>query len=49
VTWLLKGINKTDLDLLIAARALDLGAFLVTNDRALLDGAIPGLDVEHWV
>ena len=49
MTWLLKGINKTDLDLLIAARALDLGAFLVTNDRALLDGAIPGLNVENWV
>ena len=44
-----KGINKTDLDLLIAASALDLGASLVTNDRALLDGAIPGLNVENWV
>lgn len=44
-----KGVNKTDLDLLIAATALDLGATLVTNDRALLDGTIPGLSVENWV
>jgi predicted nucleic acid-binding protein len=38
-----------DLDLPIAATALDLGATLVTNDRALLDGAIAGLRVENWV
>jgi tRNA(fMet)-specific endonuclease VapC len=44
-----KGVNKTDLDLLIAATALDLGATLVTNDRALLDGTIPRLNVENWV
>jgi predicted nucleic acid-binding protein len=37
------------MDLLIAATALDLGATLVTNDRALLDGAISGLSVENWV
>jgi tRNA(fMet)-specific endonuclease VapC len=43
-----KGVNKTDLDLLIAATTLDLGATLVTNDRALLDGTIPGLSVENW-
>jgi tRNA(fMet)-specific endonuclease VapC len=43
-----KGINKTDLDLMIAATALDLGATLVTNDGALLDGTIPGLTVENW-
>lgn len=43
-----KGINKTDLDMLIAATALDLGAKLVTNDGALLDGTIPGLTVENW-
>ena len=43
-----KGINKTDLDLMIAATALDLGATLVTNDGALLDGTIPGLSVENW-
>jgi predicted nucleic acid-binding protein len=29
------------LDLLIAATVPDLGATLVTNDRALLDGTIP--------
>jgi tRNA(fMet)-specific endonuclease VapC len=44
-----KGINKTDLDLLIAASALDLGATLVTNDHALLDGTITGLAVENWI
>jgi tRNA(fMet)-specific endonuclease VapC len=43
-----KGVVKTDLDLLIAATALDLDAMLVTNDRALLDGTIPGLTVENW-
>jgi tRNA(fMet)-specific endonuclease VapC len=43
-----KGITKTDLDLLIAATALDLGATLVTNDRALLDGSISGLAIENW-
>lgn len=43
-----KGINKADLDMLIAATALDLGATLVTNDGALLDGTIPGLTVENW-
>jgi tRNA(fMet)-specific endonuclease VapC len=43
-----KGVVKTDLDLLIAATALDLDATLVTNDRALLDGTIPGLTVENW-
>ena len=43
-----KGINKTDLDLLIAATALDLDATLVTNDGGLLDGTIPGLTVENW-
>jgi tRNA(fMet)-specific endonuclease VapC len=43
-----KGINKAALDMLIAATALDLGATLVTNDGALLDGHIPGLSVENW-
>ena len=43
-----KGITKTDLDLLIAATALELGATLVTNDRALLDGSISGLAIENW-
>lgn len=43
-----RGIAKSDLDLLIAASALDLGATLVTHDRALLDGTIPALVVEDW-
>ena len=43
-----KGINKADLDMLIAATVLDLGATLVTNDGALLDGSISGLTVENW-
>jgi tRNA(fMet)-specific endonuclease VapC len=44
-----KGVNKTDLDLLIAATALDLGAMLVTNDRALLDGTRQGVLVAVWI
>jgi tRNA(fMet)-specific endonuclease VapC len=43
-----RGIAKSDLDLLIAASALDLGATLVTHDQALLDGTIAGLIVEDW-
>ena len=43
-----RGITKSDLDLLIAATALDLGATLVTHDQALLDGTIPALSVEDW-
>ena len=43
-----RGIAKSDLDLLIAASAVDLGATLVTHDQALLDGAIQGLTVEDW-
>jgi predicted nucleic acid-binding protein len=34
--------------MLIAATVLDLGATLVTNDGALLDGSISGLTVENW-
>jgi tRNA(fMet)-specific endonuclease VapC len=43
------GRLKADLDLLIAATALDLGATLVTDDGDLLQGDIPGLRVENWV
>ena len=43
-----RGVAKSDLDLLIAANALDLGATLVTHDQALLDGTITGLIVEDW-
>jgi tRNA(fMet)-specific endonuclease VapC len=44
-----RGVIKQDIDLYIAATAIDAGATLVTNDRALLDGTIPGLSVENWV
>jgi tRNA(fMet)-specific endonuclease VapC len=43
-----RGIAKSDLDLLIAASAIDLGATLVTHDLSLLDGAIPTLVVVDW-
>jgi tRNA(fMet)-specific endonuclease VapC len=43
-----RGVIKQDIDLYIAATAIDAGATLVTNDRALLDGAIPGLTAENW-
>jgi tRNA(fMet)-specific endonuclease VapC len=43
-----RGIAKSDLDLLIAASALDLGATLVTHDQALLDGSIQGLVAKDW-
>jgi tRNA(fMet)-specific endonuclease VapC len=43
-----RGVAKSDLDLLIASSALDLGATLVTHDQALLYGAIQGLAVEDW-
>jgi predicted nucleic acid-binding protein len=36
------------IDLHIAVAAIDAGVRLVTNDRALLDGTLPGLTVEHW-
>jgi tRNA(fMet)-specific endonuclease VapC len=42
------GIIKQDIDLHIAATAIEAGATLVTNDGALLDGTIPGLTVENW-
>lgn len=43
------GLVKSDFDLLIACTALDLGAVLVTNDRALLDESITGLRAENWL
>jgi tRNA(fMet)-specific endonuclease VapC len=45
----LGGRLKADLDLLIAATALDLDATLVTDDGDLLKGDIPGLRVENWI
>jgi len=44
-----RGVTKQDIDLHIAATAIESGATLVTNDRALLDGTIPGLIVENWL
>jgi tRNA(fMet)-specific endonuclease VapC len=43
-----RGIIKQDVDLHIAATAIEAGATLVTNDGALLDGTVPGLTVENW-
>lgn len=44
-----RGRLKADLDLMIAATALELGATLVTDDGDLLGGDIPGLIAENWV
>jgi tRNA(fMet)-specific endonuclease VapC len=44
-----RGLAKSDFDLLIACSALEHGATLVTNDRALKDGAIAGLVFEDWL
>ena len=44
-----RGVTKQDIDLHIVATAIEAGATLVTNDRALLDGTIPGLTVENWL
>ncbi|MFH0903120.1 MAG: PIN domain-containing protein, partial [Pseudomonadota bacterium] len=44
-----RGISKSDVDLLIAATALELDATLATNDQALHDGTITGLRVEDWL
>lgn len=43
------GKSAADFDLIIACTALDLGAALVTNDQALLDGSICGLGSETWL
>ena len=44
-----RGITITDFDLAIAATALELGAVLVSADRAFHDNPIPGLRVENWL
>jgi predicted nucleic acid-binding protein len=44
-----RGIVKSDVDLLIATTALHRRATLVTDDQALLAGAISGLSVENWI
>jgi tRNA(fMet)-specific endonuclease VapC len=45
----MRGVTKTDFDLLIACTALEADAVLVSADRALLDGTIPGLRSENWL
>lgn len=44
-----RGRTKGDVDLYIAATAIEAGATMVTNDDDLLDGGIPGLVAENWV
>jgi predicted nucleic acid-binding protein len=44
-----RGRVKADVDLHIAATAIDAGATLVTNDGALLAGDIEGLVAENWI
>jgi len=43
-----QGVTVGDVDLLLAATALDFGATLVTHDSDLLDHPIAGLRVERW-
>jgi tRNA(fMet)-specific endonuclease VapC len=44
-----RGRVKADVDLHIAATAIEAGATLVTNDGALLAGDIEGLVAENWI
>ncbi len=44
-----RGLVRTDFDLIIACIALDLKAVLVTDDRNLLDGSISNLQAENWL
>ena len=44
-----RGRVKADIDLHIAATAIEEGATLVTNDGALLLGDIDGLAAENWI
>ena len=44
-----RGRVKADIDLHIAATAVETGATLVTNDGALLAGDIDGLVAENWI
>jgi tRNA(fMet)-specific endonuclease VapC len=44
-----RGRAKGDVDLHIAATAIEAGATLVTNDGALLMGDIDGLVAENWI
>jgi predicted nucleic acid-binding protein len=44
-----RGTPKGAFDLVIACTAMEHGATLVTNDGALKDGTVPGLQVEDWL
>jgi len=44
-----RGITKSDADLLIAATAVEMESVLVTDDGALHDRSIAGLEVENWL
>ena len=44
-----RGRTKADVDLHIAATAIDAGATLITNDGALLAGDIEELVAENWI
>ena len=44
-----RGRVKADVDLHIAATAIEAAATLVTNDGALLAGDIEGLVAENWI
>ncbi|HEV3193372.1 MAG TPA: PIN domain-containing protein [Polyangiaceae bacterium] len=43
------GHRKSDFDLVVASTAIEHHATLVTNDRALKDGTIPGLVAVDWL
>lgn len=43
-----KGVAKSDFDLAIASIALEIGATVVSRDRAFHDGSIDGLTAENW-
>jgi predicted nucleic acid-binding protein len=43
------GRVKADIDLHIAAAAIEADATLVTNDGALLAGDVEGLVAENWI
>ncbi|MBI5368907.1 MAG: PIN domain-containing protein [Planctomycetes bacterium] len=45
----LRGVPKSDFDLIIACTALESGLTLVSNDGGPLDGVIDGLRVENWL
>lgn len=44
-----RGRTKGDVDLYIAATAIEASATVVTNDDDFLDGGIPELVAENWV